>query len=68
MIILKIKKDRCKGCQLCIEACPQKKLKLSSELNRHGTYYAMAEDAKNCIGCGLCFVVCPDACIEIYEK
>jgi 2-oxoglutarate ferredoxin oxidoreductase subunit delta len=64
---IKIKKDRCKGCELCLAACPRKVLRLSRDLNKKGIRFAEVGDKKKCVGCGLCFLVCPDACIEIYE-
>jgi 2-oxoglutarate ferredoxin oxidoreductase subunit delta len=67
MAKVKIKEDRCKGCEICLYVCPQKILKLSQDLNKKGTTYARVADQSKCTGCGLCFLVCPDACIEIYE-
>jgi len=65
----KLNKDLCKGCGLCIEACPVKNLEFSTELNRRGVKYAKIKDIEKCKGCGFCFLVCPDTCIEIsYEK
>ena len=35
-----INRDVCKGCELCIAACPQESLGLSDQINRHGYRYA----------------------------
>ena len=67
MATIKIKKERCKGCELCLAACPRDVLRLSRDLNKKGVRFAEVADAEKCTGCGLCFLVCPDACIEIYE-
>ena len=64
---LKIAKDKCKGCQLCILYCPTKHLEFSDQLNKRGVKFAKTNNNK-CIGCGFCFLICPDACIEIYEE
>jgi len=64
---VKINKDRCKGCFLCIQFCPVKCLKISESLNKRGNQYAEKIEDKKCVGCGNCFLICPDFCIEIYE-
>jgi len=68
MAEIKIDKNRCKGCGLCIMYCPVKKLRFSSDLNRKGVYYAQKRPEVVCVGCGNCYLICPDTCIEIYEE
>jgi len=51
--------DLCKGCTLCIAACPAKVLVQSNILNRLG-YYAVTYKGSGCTGCGICFYVCPE--------
>lgn len=59
---------RCKGCGLCVDACPCEALGLSeSKVNLSGYHYAVAEKAKACTGCASCAIVCPDACISVYR-
>lgn len=62
---LKIDKERCKGCMLCIDVCPQKILKISDDVNKRGTRYIIVTDPGKCTGCGLCVLMCPDCAIEI---
>jgi len=51
--------EECKGCGLCVVACPPKVLHLGDRLNRYG--YHLAEYAgAGCTGCGICFFVCPE--------
>lgn len=58
--------ETCKGCELCIEACPQDSVALSKEINTHGYHYAvLVQD--NCTGCLNCALVCPDAVITVYR-
>lgn len=64
MVKITIDKERCKGCGLCVEACPLKIIKLTSKLNKSGMHYAIVDGSK-CTGCGSCFLMCPDLCIEI---
>jgi len=51
--------EECKGCGLCVEACPPKVLLLSSALNRYG-YHPARYLGVGCTGCGICFFVCPE--------
>lgn len=61
--------ERCKGCQLCIVACPQNVIALTQKkVNNHGYPYVEAAQPEACVGCGSCGIVCPDGCITIYRK
>ena len=57
--------DRCKGCMLCIEACPKKIISLAQELNAKGFRPAHVENMDECIGCASCAIMCPDCVIEV---
>lgn len=58
--------ETCKGCELCIEACPQDSIALSKQINKKGYHYAvLVQD--NCTGCINCALVCPDAVITVYR-
>jgi 2-oxoglutarate ferredoxin oxidoreductase subunit delta len=56
----------CKGCELCVVACPQESIRLSDGLNGQGYHYAMLA-LDNCTGCENCALVCPDAVITVYR-
>ena len=59
--------ERCKGCNLCVVACPTDTLTLSKlEVNHKGYAYCCDEHAENCIGCASCALVCPDGCINLF--
>lgn len=64
---IKIDKEKCKSCGLCINACPKHCIKFSNEVNSAGYHWAAFENGKDCIGCGFCYRVCPDVCIEVYK-
>lgn len=58
---------RCKGCNLCVVACPCDTLALAADVNDRGYHYAQMVHPENCTGCASCAWVCPDACIEVYR-
>lgn len=61
--------DRCKGCSLCVVACPKNVIALTAKaVNVHGYQYAEAVRPDDCIGCASCGIVCPDGCISVYRK
>lgn len=57
-----IRKERCKGCQFCIEFCPQHVLKLSTDFNAKGYHYPVVVKSE-CIHCTGCVSICPDYAI-----
>jgi len=56
---LDLNSEECKGCGLCVDACPPRVLRLTDRLNRYG-YHSAAYHGKGCTGCGICFLVCPE--------
>ena len=60
--------DRCKGCVLCVSACPQGVIVPAHRVNVHGYPYVEPAEADKCTGCTSCAVVCPDGCITVYRK
>ncbi|MBU0561566.1 MAG: ferredoxin family protein [Bacteroidetes bacterium] len=59
--------EKCKGCELCVDACPQDSLEKSRQVNNKGYLYIVKiED--NCTGCTNCALVCPDGVINVYRK
>ncbi len=66
--IVKVNKERCKSCKLCINVCPTGFFKISKNFNKLGYHYVEAVDGKNCIGCKRCVLICPDVAIEIYRN
>jgi len=62
-----IDREKCKGCMLCIRACPVDVLVADTEINSSGVHPAKAVNVEKCIACGNCYEVCPDICIEVYD-
>ncbi|MCQ2455827.1 MAG: 4Fe-4S binding protein [Clostridia bacterium] len=66
MAKLTFKSDNCKGCGLCIDACPKGLLKLATDvINKKGHHPAILTDEKACIGCAFCATMCPDCIIKV---
>jgi 2-oxoglutarate ferredoxin oxidoreductase subunit delta len=58
--------DTCKGCGLCVDACPKKILTLDQKkINKKGYHPSSCTDMSQCIGCAFCAVMCPDVCITV---
>lgn len=62
-----VAQDICKGCELCIAACPQECLGLSERLNPRGYRYVQLI-ADTCTGCINCALVCPDIAITVFRE
>ncbi|HSW36177.1 MAG TPA: 4Fe-4S binding protein [Candidatus Limnocylindrales bacterium] len=59
--------ERCKGCALCIDACPQQIIELAASINAKGFHPAAVMDQERCTGCALCALMCPDLVISVYR-
>jgi 2-oxoglutarate ferredoxin oxidoreductase subunit delta len=57
--------ERCKGCELCITACPPRVLSMSAGVNGAGYHYP--ELAEGCTACRACRDICPDFCFEVWR-
>jgi 2-oxoglutarate ferredoxin oxidoreductase subunit delta len=62
---VRIDLEACKGCELCITACPPRVLGMAEDLNRAGFHYPLLEPG--CTGCAACLFVCPDFCFEVFR-
>jgi 2-oxoglutarate ferredoxin oxidoreductase subunit delta len=57
--------DKCKGCELCIAACPPNVLVMSGDVNAIG--YRYPQLTPGCTGCTACQLVCPDFVFSVYR-
>ena len=60
--------DMCKGCGLCVSACPKHILVIARDkINKKGHSPAEMTYQSQCIGCAFCATMCPD-CVITVEK
>jgi 2-oxoglutarate ferredoxin oxidoreductase subunit delta len=67
MAKIKFRKERCKGCGLCIMSCPKDLLSIGTNINQAGYTMARIEDMESCTGCRLCAEMCPDVAITVFK-
>ena len=55
---IEIKKELCKGCDICVQFCPTNVLALNGPV-------VEVINLEACTGCGLCEIRCPDFAITV---
>lgn len=63
-----VDRNRCKGCTLCVNACPKQVLAMSKEINDKGYFYSHVVNQPACIGCRFCGFMCPDVAITVEQE
>ena len=58
----------CKGCETCVDECPQHVLALDMEHLTPKGYHPAHIHKEGCTGCAICAVICPDAAITVYRE
>ena len=64
--LVQINEEVCKGCALCVEACPEDVLALKGSFNSKGWDFVYPKNPDACTGCLKCVFVCPDVAINVY--
>lgn len=65
-MVVKIEREWCKGCGVCIERCPLEALEFSKEMNKKGYFPPEMKPNNKCNNCRLCELVCPDLAIGVF--
>jgi 2-oxoglutarate ferredoxin oxidoreductase subunit delta len=58
----------CKGCELCVQACPQHVLRLDLNRLTPKGYHPVQLASEGCTGCAICAVVCPEAALTVFRE
>lgn len=58
----------CKGCALCVPACPQSVIAMNLDHLTSKGYHPAFLRGEGCTGCEICAIVCPDAAITVYRE
>ncbi len=58
----------CKGCELCVAACPQHGIALAMDYLTPRGYHPARLVSDKCTGCEICGIVCPDAAITVFRQ
>ena len=66
--VVEVDKERCKGCELCVEFCPTGVLTVSPDINQKGYHPSLPSHPEKCIGCLFCVLVCPDVAINVFKE
>jgi len=65
---IEVEEYLCKGCELCISACPMKILELDQVMFNAKGYHPVQMIGESCTGCAICAIICPEAAITVYRE
>jgi len=65
---IKVDELYCKGCELCVAACPQGVLALDMATLTTKGYHPVHLISEGCTGCAVCALVCPEASLTVYRE
>ena len=58
----------CKGCELCIDSCPQDVMSLDMGRLTSKGYHPVMLVKDGCTGCAICALICPEAALTVYRE
>ncbi|MDR1908626.1 MAG: 4Fe-4S binding protein [Spirochaetaceae bacterium] len=65
---IEIDQELCKGCYLCVRACPADALEAGAAPNSTGSVPAVFARPERCVVCAGCYEVCPDLAIRVFAE
>ena len=61
-----VNENLCKGCEMCVNACPKQIIALDKhKINAKGYHPARLMEPDKCTGCKSCATMCPDVAITV---
>jgi len=58
----------CKGCELCVTACPQHVLEIDMNRLTPKGYHPVTLSGEGCTGCTICALMCPEAALTVFRE
>ena len=65
---IEVSDQYCKGCELCIDACPQEVMALNMEVLTSKGYHPVMLTGDGCTGCAICALICPEAALTVFRE
>jgi len=65
---IQINQTWCKGCYICLEACPKKVFEKSLEVVEKGFNPVVVAHPEQCTHCLQCEMLCPDLAIQVAKE
>lgn len=66
---IEVQIDHCKGCVLCVAACPVECIDIDKDVLNMLGYHPARYKGTGCTGCGICYYACPEPeAIVVYKK
>lgn len=66
--LMQVDEDKCKGCGLCVEACPVNAIALSEPAEDMPKKRHAVCDDDVCLGCGVCYSACKTGAIQMTPR
>ncbi|MGQ9493714.1 MAG: 4Fe-4S dicluster domain-containing protein [Anaerolineae bacterium] len=67
MPMITVNTDWCKGCYICVEACPRHVLEVDQDVFVRGLHPVVVARPDDCTACLQCELLCPDLAIMVEE-
>ncbi len=64
---IELDENRCKGCELCVDACKPKVLEMATHINALGYKPATVVHVEKCTACKACYFVCPEVVFTVIQ-
>lgn len=66
--LVQLDPERCRGCELCLEICPNELFAPGQEPNAQGYFPVQMNYADYCINCLRCVQICPDLAFDVPKQ